>query len=152
MQRIIFKPCQLLNGTMKSLLIIISAIALMANSCSKSDIELKEGILEIYLNQCAKGNIGGTDLILCMDSIIEDSRCPTDVVCVWEGRGVVKFSLTENNQTYPFALSTKALPNSYQKDTVLQGYKIELLALHPYPEKGSSIPDRKRKAEIRISR
>ena len=152
MQRFIFGYCQILNSTMRSLLAIISTFALMANSCSKSNIELKEGLMEIYLQQCAKGNISGSKIILCVDSILEDSRCPSRVLCVWEGRGVVKFSLTSNHQTYPFILSTKALPNSYQRDTVLQGYKIELVALHPYPETGSSIPDRNRKVEIRLTR
>ena len=139
--------------SMKLFLYIVPAVMiLMAHSCSKKDIELREGIMEIGVQQCAVGNIGSDNLTLCVDSVLEDSRCPSDVVCVWAGRGVVKFSLTKNEQTYPFALSTLSMPNSYKKDTVILGYKIELLNLYPYPKTSSSTPNNKKTAEVKISR
>ena len=139
--------------SMKLFLYLVPAVmVLMAHSCSKKDIELREGILKIGVQQCAAGNIGSDNLTLCVDSVLEDSRCPADVVCVWQGRAVVKFSLTKNEQTYPFALSTLSMPNSYKKDTVILGYKIELIDLHPYPKTSSTTPNNKRTAEVKISR
>ena len=154
MQRKIPVYCQAGNtGSMKSFLYIVPAvIVLMAHSCSKKDIELKEGILEIGVQQCAAGNIGSDNLTLCVDSVLEDSRCPSGAVCVWEGRAVVKFSLTKENQKYPFALSTSARLGQYKKDTLLLGYKIELINVHPYPKTGSSTPNNKKTAEVKISR
>jgi hypothetical protein len=138
---------------MKLFLYIVPVVmVLMAHSCSKKEIELKEGILEIGVQKCAAGNIGGDNLTLCVDSIPEDSRCPSDVVCVWAGRAVVKFSLTKNEQTYRFALSTLNMPNSYKKDTVISGYKIELINVHPYPKTTSSTPYNKLTAEVKISK
>ena len=127
-------------------------MVLMAHSCSKKDIELREGIIQIGVQKCAEGNIGSDNLTLCVDSVLEDSRCPSDVVCVWAGRAVVKFSLIKNEQTYPFALSTLNMPNSYKKDTIISGYKIELINLHPYPRFSSPAPNSKYIAEVRISK
>jgi hypothetical protein len=64
----------------------------------------------------------------------------------------VKFSLTRDEQTYPFALATMNMPNSYKKDTVILGYKIELINLHPYPKTSSSTPNNKKIAEVKISK
>jgi hypothetical protein len=138
---------------MKLFLYIVPAVMiLMAHSCSKKDVELREGVMEIGVQQCAAGNIGGNDLILCVDSIPEDSRCPSDVVCVWAGRAIVKFSLRKDHQTYPFTLSTLNMPNSYKKDTTLLGYKIELMNVYPYPKTNSSTPYNKKTVEVKISK
>jgi hypothetical protein len=138
---------------MKLFLNIVPAVMiLMAHSCSKKDVVLKEGIIEIGVQKCAEGNIGGEGLILCVDSLLEDSRCPSDVVCVWSGRAVVKFSLTKNAQTYPFVLSTLNQPNYYKKDTIISGYKIELINVYPYPKTSPPNFDSKKTVEIKISR
>src|SRR6185436_17452777 len=153
MQRKFSGRCQSLNYSMKLFLYIVPAVMiLMAHSCSKKDIELREGVLEINVQQCAAGSIGGTDLTLCVDSIPEDSRCPSDAVCIWAGRAVVKFSLRKDDQTYPFALSTLSMPASYKKDTTLLGIKIELMNVYPYPKTNSSTPYNKKRVEVKISR
>lgn len=58
---------------------------------------------------------------------IEDSRCPTDVVCVWQGEVLVEIEL-EETQTFSTVLST------YDNliDT-LGNYSVELIDVQPYP-------------------
>ena len=103
------------------------------NSCSKSGIELKEGSLNIPIKKCADGKIYGDKLNLCFDSVINDSRCPANAVCIWQGTAVAKFSLTKNDETTSFELATINMSPNYHKDTTIMGYKIEFVNLYPYP-------------------
>ncbi len=58
---------------------------------------------------------------------IEDSRCPSDVVCVWQGEARVEIVL-EETQTFSTVLSTY----DNQVDT-LGNYSLELIDVKPYP-------------------
>lgn len=78
---------------MKLFLIIFSVASVsFINSCSKSGVELKEGTLNIVLRRCADGKISGDKLTLCFDTLISDSRCPANAMCIWQGTAVAKFS------------------------------------------------------------
>lgn len=126
---------------------------LMANSCSKKDVELREGTVEITLQRCGNGEIAGNNLRLCFDSLITDSRCPANAMCIWQGTATAKFSFTKDNETKTFVLSTLDMPPTYTKDTVLMGYKIEFVNLSPYPGTvPMPVPDDKIKAELKITK
>ena len=127
-------------------------MVMMAHSCTKKDIELREGTVTIAVKKCSSGDIGGDNLRLCFDSLIGDSRCPANAVCVWAGSAVAKFSLSKNGESTPFTLATMPY-GEYKKDTVLLGYKIEFVNLSPYPGTvPAPIPADQVKAELRISK
>jgi hypothetical protein len=129
------------------------AVIIMAHSCSKKDIELREGIFEIAVKKCASGKISNDDLRLCFDSLISDSRCPANAMCIWQGTATARFSLTKNGETKTFVLNTLNQPPTYIKDTILMGYKIEFVNLSPYPGTvPTPVPADKTKAEIRITK
>ena len=135
------------------LYIIPAAIVMMAHSCSKKDVELKEGTLEIALKRCGSGEIAGDNVRLCFDSLISDSRCPANAICIWQGTATARFSLTKNNETKTFVLSTLNQPPTYIKDTILLGYKIEFVNLSPYPGTAPTpVPADKLKAELKITK
>lgn len=134
------------------LYIIPVSIVVMAHSCSKKDVELKEGMIEIAVKRCGSGAIGGDNVRLCFDSVITDSRCPANAVCVWAGSALARFSLTKNGESTSFHLATLKY-GSYNKDTVLFGYKIEFVNLSPYPGTvPTPVPANQVKAEIRITK
>lgn len=58
---------------------------------------------------------------------IEDSRCPSDVTCVWEGE--VKVMIHIRNQTHK--ISAQFTPN--HSVTYIQPYNITLTDIQPYP-------------------
>ena len=137
------------------LILSLLAFSLMAfaNSCSKSGNKLREGIVELKLSECESGTISGDKLKLCFTAVVSDSRCPANAMCIWQGTAVGRFSFTKNNETAIFDLSTLDMPPTYNKDTVLMGYKIEFVNLHPYPGTvPNPIPDSQRKAEIKITK
>lgn len=76
------------------------------------------------------------------NGVESDSRCPSDVVCVWEGDAVANFTVEQNCEcrsvAYALALHTTLDP----KWGVAYGYRVELRALAPSPRASSPIkPD-----------
>jgi len=139
---------------MKLFLYIVPAVMiLMAHSCSKKDVALREGTVELALKKCGNGEIAGDNLRLCFDSLISDSRCPANAMCIWQGTATARFSLTKNNDTKTLVLSTLDQPPAYTKDTILLGYKIEFVNLSPYPgTMPTPVPADKIKAELKITK
>lgn len=136
---------------MKLLFYIALAISTATNhSCTKS-VVLKEGNDGLKLHEC--GILAGDDLKLCFEAVISDSRCPANAMCIWQGTAVCKLTFTKNSQTHTLQLSTLDMPPTYNKDTVLMGYKIEFVNLSPYPGTvPDPIPNNQKKAEIKITK
>ena len=66
--------------------------------------------------------------------VVEDSRCPADVTCVWEGRARVAVSIdgTRVELFVPYASQRDDEPSSIELGMIA----VEAVALEPYP--GSS--------------
>ena len=73
------------------------------------------------------------NIVLRMDSVLGDSRCPSNVQCVWEGNAEVRFLFTVDSKGTDFVLNTHG-GKQFNSDTVISGYRIKLLDLAPYPE------------------
>lgn len=58
--------------------------------------------------------------------LLEDSRCPANVTCVWAGIARVKLRLTKNGKTADVELNT-----TNNKSTIFQGHSISLEGLQP---------------------
>ncbi len=66
---------------------------------------------------------------------IEDSRCPKDVVCVWEGEVEASLVLDLDEASDYFVVVSSMRP-----DTTIAGYKFTLIEVTPYPESTETIP------------
>ena len=139
---------------MRTLLVIasIAGIALLS-ACEKTTEQGKERSLNIALHGCASNIFTGDDIRLCFDSVISDSRCPSDVVCVWQGAAIAKFVFTRHSETHVLTLATISMGTYFRRDTTLSGYKIEFLDLSPYPEFHSTTPPVNQiKAKVKITK
>jgi len=72
------------------------------------------------------------DVILKFAEVLEDSRCPKDVVCVWEGQARVHVTVSGDR------ITTKKLDLIVtEKDKnilgVFDGFKFKAVGLTPYP-------------------
>ncbi|MEH6764100.1 MAG: hypothetical protein V7655_06340 [Aequorivita antarctica] len=68
--------------------------------------------------------------------VIEDSRCPTGVQCIWAGRAIVKAAVTSNGKTEEKTLTFGETKPGEEKNTNLYNSKefaINGLTLNPYP-------------------
>lgn len=89
----------------------------------------------IAINNCS--SITGSSLpVICFESVITDSRCPSDAVCIWAGYAAIKLSIKDNaGLVQYFSLSTLASANHVfpPNDTLISGYHVKLISLLPYP-------------------
>jgi hypothetical protein len=72
------------------------------------------------------------DFRITFSRVAEDSRCPSDVVCIWAGQVtvVLQFALGEQNPVeHSLTLSADNKPAVKQ----IGKYLVELLAVIPYP-------------------
>jgi hypothetical protein len=122
---------------MKILSIISAFILLIAlSSCSKnteltgdSSFRLND-TLKLAINKSAINN--ENQITVRIDSVLNDSRCPSDVVCVWEGNAAIRFILNNDGDETKFVLNTHGGEN-FISDTIIDGYSIQLVRLNPYP-------------------
>ncbi len=64
--------------------------------------------------------------------LVEDSRCPEGVDCVWAGNGKISITVRKGKRkAASFELNTMTEPTSI----TFQGYEIKLVKLDPYPKK-----------------
>ncbi|MDR3236645.1 MAG: hypothetical protein LBT48_08005 [Prevotellaceae bacterium] len=90
------------------------------------------------------------DFRIEIDSVLNDSRCPTGVLCDWEGNAAVRLDLiVTGNYHYQFTLNTN---RKFQTDTVINDIKFELVELAPYPEDGKGIAQKDYSVKILASK
>ena len=93
--------------------------------------------------------VSNTPITIIFRSIAADSRCPSDVQCVWAGDGAVKLGI--QSTTSPSQETT--LHTTLDPKTVdFSGYRVRIVSLSPYPKSGSSIPAEKYVVTLHVSR
>ncbi|MFT5513278.1 MAG: hypothetical protein ACI8SE_001684 [Bacteroidia bacterium] len=91
------------------------------------------------------------DVCIVLDSVFDDSRCPTGLQCIWEGNAKMRFKFLTATGTYLFHLDTQPTSNVYQHDTTINGNNISLVNLGPYPDANSTTKITNYKATIKIN-
>lgn len=122
---------------MKKLHTCLLGLALMAMQCEEQlpSFELEKPFsLQVGEQKMAAG---APDMIVHFTEVTQDSRCPKDVNCVWEGEAVAELVLGKMG-TDTLALTYR--PGREQAAVGrASGYNFRLLEVNPYPEKGKSI-------------
>jgi hypothetical protein len=88
--------------------------------------EVEPGV-EFDLSAGQVASLPDSDLKFELWKIAEDSRCPIDVDCVWEGRLIAELRAISSSGTEFVRLSTQAESNSAE----IEGYRITLLGVEP---------------------
>jgi hypothetical protein len=98
-------------------------------SCTKQSTQAGENYISV--NQCQSYYNGS--VTCCLDSVIQDSRCPLNATCIWAGIGVVRFKVNVSTAAHTITLATFKFP-PYPPDTIVSGFKIELVNLSAQKE------------------
>jgi hypothetical protein len=78
--------------------------------------------------------VAGSDISVKFVNVTEDSRCPSDVICIWEGQVTVVVGLTENNTDLGrFNLTLGGGGNASMAEQDVGDYVIKLTEVQPYP-------------------
>ena len=75
-------------------------------------------------------------------AIVEDSRCPTRVTCVWRGRLVVDFETD----------GRKRIRLEDGKPLAVDGGRLTLVSATPRSQRGETIPPRSYRFQLRFER
>jgi hypothetical protein len=130
MQRFFSPRCQ--AGMRNKILILFGLLTTGVLSCEK-DVSPFSEQLHIGLNSCEQFTKDNQTLRLCFDTIVQESRCPINANCVWEGVAVARFTLHLNDRPHTLELATNNVLPGTTTDTTIQGYTIALKNLLPYP-------------------
>jgi hypothetical protein len=91
---------------------------------------------EFVLRAGSEALVKEAGLKIKFTSLVEDSRCPEGVDCIWAGNGKIALTLRRGrHKVATIELNTMTEP----KSVTYQGYEITLVKLAPYPKKDVQI-------------
>ena len=91
---------------------------------------------EFTLSIGQEARITGENLRIAFEDVIEDSRCPLYVTCIWEGRASILVQMTYDDSTYKLVLNEPGMTD--HAVDMFHGYSIDF-HLKPYPGEAESI-------------
>lgn len=117
---------------MKSMLFLVCILSLISclNERPCQNFELGETFEFSYQEQVTHCT---EPISITFLELSQDSRCPENVTCVWQGLAQIKILVSVNGQEKPFDLSTYPPHQGIPSEIFYLGYKIALVDLKPYP-------------------
>jgi hypothetical protein len=97
---------------------------------ASSDVPLEQ---DFELRPGQTVSIAGTGQTVTFEAVAEDSRCPSNVVCVWAGNARVSLRLSEAGRDTSVALNTGLEPHSVGFGKI----RFELKSVTPTPRAGT---------------
>ena len=90
-------------------------------------------------------------LELRFEEVLEDSRCPPGMVCVWAGRVRIRVSLQKSGSTIGGAeLST--MDTAQEKVPTVEGYTLTLAGVDPAAKSGGGLGQSEYVVTLRVAR
>lgn len=127
------------QGTMMKLHILAAAMILA--------FAVAAGAQKVSIRAAQQKAVAGTGLKIKFVSVLEDSRCPENVQCIWAGVGRISIEVRKNGKPpKTFELNT----NQLDKPALYDGVEIGLVSLAPYPRTSTQIPASKYVASFNI--
>lgn len=135
-----------MSNPSRRLSLLLAVLLLGVVACGESGTEPEgpspapaviPGPLEVVLAPGVPTTPGGTNLRLTFRRVVEDSRCPTDVVCVWEGNAVVEVALAvDGGGEGVVQLNSALAPIFFERS----GVRVTFRDLDPHPRTGQEVP------------
>ena len=88
---------------------------------------------ELAVHQTAQ--ITAENISVTFQEVLEDSRCPVDVTCIWAGLAEVSLRVAVSGQEREISLSTSPPENS----AVFENYTFWLIGVRPVPRANQNI-------------
>jgi len=142
---------------MRTLPILVLAAAIGAgcssnsrNPLSSDPAEAAVGVVEGQTFELRPGQtarVGTRGLVIGFRGVSRESRCPTDVQCVWQGDAEVNVQAAINRMAWTdLTLHTGVEPRTAQ----FGEYKITLIGLAPHPRATEKIPAQNYVATLKV--
>ena len=102
----------------------------------------------LQFNQSAE--IKSEDITLTFLNVTSDSRCPSDVTCVWQGQVGIELDLRKGEEKSTVSLSIGG--DSSPEESIFDSYLIQLVDISPYPVSTKDIQSDEYAAKINITK
>ena len=120
---------------------------LFAQQSRKAEVIRLGQEFELKINQEAA--IEGEGLAVVFESVLEDSRCPEGVDCIWSGNAKIRIrSSKQKHAPAPIELNTNVGP----KSSSYLDYEVKLVALKPRPKADKPVQSNEYKATLIITK
>jgi hypothetical protein len=130
-----------------ALLAFLAISPLLAQQPRKTEVIRLGQEFELKINQEAA--IEGEGLAVVFESVLEDSRCPEGVDCIWSGNAKIRIrSSKQKHAPAPIELNTNVGP----KSSSYLDYEIKLVALKPRPKADKPVQSNEYKAALIITK
>jgi hypothetical protein len=124
-----------------------AALALLLGGCSDNPSEPPFQDTELILPFGGSASVPGTPIEVTFERLLEESRCPEDVMCVHAGNGQVLIGAREGDEDASLVLNTTL----GARDATFAGYRFELSALDPYPRSDRRTRPEDYRATLRVT-
>lgn len=102
---------------------------------------------DMTLRMGEEQSVGGSVVRIVFARVVEDSRCPVDVVCVWAGNAVVELGIRAGmGPTFPLQVNSTLQPQSAEWNDIT----VTLLDIQPAPRAGVPIRPEDYVVKIRV--
>ncbi len=101
---------------------------------------------ELAVNQTAQ--ITAENISVTFQKVLEDSRCPIDVTCIWAGLAEVSLRVAVSGKEKDISLSTPPAENS----TVVENYIFGLIGVRPVPRADQNIDSSAYSVTMRVEK
>lgn len=118
--------------------LLVSCAASLTQIASGADFELEPG---------KTVQLAGTGVRVTLLEVVNDSRCPVDVVCVTAGDAEVRLAVVGEGEDRTVSLHVMQEPRS----VTIGAVRLELTGLTPSPRSTVTIPPAEYRARIRWS-
>jgi len=81
----------------------------------------------------------GERLRIKFAAVKEDSRCPSDVTCIWAGNAAVQLDVSISRRDSKLLTLNTGGTSSLPGEVLYRGYELRLLGLNPYPRSKQKI-------------
>ena len=129
------KMTRKINSSIFATAVLSVAVVLLQQTAFADELIFTD--LPIGLKIGETGNIDAGFTMTLLE--VEDSRCPSDVVCVWQGTVNAKVQL--NKEGKDLGLFTIPMESIEGGDQIFEGYYIRLTNVEPYPVSTNPIED-----------
>ena len=139
------------HADMRSLGVVLALLLLACNSSPtdpSSSLAIRDATIVLPFGSSSQVN---SDLRVSFAQVVEDSRCPASVVCVWQGNGAIRLDITTGHGAQSITLNTAA-GTGFPHDASAAGYTFTLVELAPQRQTPDRIEAQQYRATIRVTR
>jgi len=130
------------------LLLILVGIFLISCKCHNCELPPNYNTISLGFQQTYQND----DFILKFDSVLNDSRCPSDGECFWAGNAEVKLIYVDRYFITERRIILNTLGgNNFRNDTTIGNINIKLVELSPYPVSIEAISQENYAAKILLT-